>query len=491
MVILQADASQPSPSPSPWLIAASVAALGGLGAIAVAASRRGGRTYRDAEGTFTRDKPLPQGIPWHREDRDHYTSELGRVYRAASGGWLAQPNGDERTYEPHWRGGTLAQAKATVERYGVPRSGHAYFSRLPAGEHWVTIGGHPEGEHQHVGGQPVLIDAGGHIVGGGPGAMHGQKVGDPEAWSHAHTTKQAPRGPFSKRDEDDYNRFTNYPTTVEKMNAEYEAGVEQREDGAADTLRRWGIDTVPPDVQEALDAVARAKVHETREDIRARGIAPGAYIVGPSNYKGNHDRADTIRRNAWEATEKAEARLQRALAHHNPNGPISSDEANAADRLRDRVEKAQRLQETMKAANAIIRRKTSAEEKVAALRDLGISEANAYKLLQPDFMGRVGFPDYETRNNLANIKRMQDRITQLERNRGEAASEHHFNGGRVVDNPDDNRVQIFFEGRPSEEVRAKLKANGFKWAPSIGAWQRMRSSAHVFEVAKSIVDHAA
>lgn len=47
-----------------------------------------------------------------------------------------------------------------------------------------------------------------------------------------------------------------------------------------------------------------------------------------------------------------------------------------------------------------------------------------------------------------------------------------FDGGRVEANKADNRLQIFFDGKPDEGTRDELKANGFRWAPSVGAWQR-------------------
>lgn len=34
------------------------------------------------------------------------------------------------------------------------------------------------------------------------------------------------------------------------------------------------------------------------------------------------------------------------------------------------------------------------------------------------------------------------------------------------------RYQIIFDGKPDAEIRTLLKSNGFKWAPSQGAWQR-------------------
>lgn len=43
----------------------------------------------------------------------------------------------------------------------------------------------------------------------------------------------------------------------------------------------------------------------------------------------------------------------------------------------------------------------------------------------------------------------------------------------VVKNNDMMRLQLFFEGVPSAEIRTILKSNGFKWAPSQKAWQRL------------------
>lgn len=47
-----------------------------------------------------------------------------------------------------------------------------------------------------------------------------------------------------------------------------------------------------------------------------------------------------------------------------------------------------------------------------------------------------------------------------------------FTGGRVVANAEKNRLQVIFDNKPSDAVRAELKANGFHWATSARAWQR-------------------
>lgn len=39
------------------------------------------------------------------------------------------------------------------------------------------------------------------------------------------------------------------------------------------------------------------------------------------------------------------------------------------------------------------------------------------------------------------------------------------------------RVQFIFDSKPDAETRDLLKANGFRWAPSQGAWQRQLTPA--------------
>jgi hypothetical protein len=43
---------------------------------------------------------------------------------------------------------------------------------------------------------------------------------------------------------------------------------------------------------------------------------------------------------------------------------------------------------------------------------------------------------------------------------------------KVFQNTADNRLQLFFPGKPEEETIQKLKSRGFKWSPRNKAWQR-------------------
>ena len=75
-------------------------------------------------------------------------------------------------------------------------------------------------------------------------------------------------------------------------------------------------------------------------------------------------------------------------------------------------------------------------------------------------------------NNNAEIRRIRARIEQVRQHEDTQFAGWEFDGGRVEANKADNRLQIFFDGKPDEGTRDELKANGFHWAPSVGAWQR-------------------
>ena len=72
---------------------------------------------------------------------------------------------------------------------------------------------------------------------------------------------------------------------------------------------------------------------------------------------------------------------------------------------------------------------------------------------------------------------MKKRIAQLEKASTRETTEYDFQGVcRVVENVEENRLQFFFDGKPDAETRAVMKSNGFRWAPSQGAWQRQLTS---------------
>ena len=118
-------------------------------------------------------------------------------------------------------------------------------------------------------------------------------------------------------------------------------------------------------------------------------------------------------------------------------------------------------QEMMKDVNSMVRKGKikEAEEK--------------YNLkLKPNCWGNIGFESYELRNKLANIKRLEEQVKQIDNLRSNELAGFSFNGGTVEFDKEEIRWNIFFDEKPNEEIRSKIKARGFKWSPRRGAWTR-------------------
>ena len=152
-------------------------------------------------------------------------------------------------------------------------------------------------------------------------------------------------------------------------------------------------------------------------------------------------------------------------------GGISSDDPQAVEKLEAKLATLEKHQEMMKAANAAIRMKDPAKGD-AKLAELGYTPEDIAKLRAPDFCGRIGYPAYELQNNNANIRRIRGRIAEPKKRTESTPEGWEFDGGRVVVNTAENRLQIIFDGKPNADVRTELKGEGFRWAPSQGAWQR-------------------
>jgi hypothetical protein len=202
------------------------------------------------------------------------------------------------------------------------------------------------------------------------------------------------------------------------------------------------------------------------------------------HHRRDIERMDNALRGAVEEREKAESYLERAEAAES-NQTISSDDPQAADKIKTKIAGLEANQELMKSINKTFKQTgrlpEDLTEKVrqAALRNMSVW-AGVYK--QP-------FPSYELTNNNGNISRLRKRLLELETHKDDVTTEKEVNGIKIVDNVFENRLQIFFPYIPAVEIRSKLKGAGFHWSPSYGCWQRQRSNAasyHAEEIVKEV-----
>lgn len=216
-------------------------------------------------------------------------------------------------------------------------------------------------------------------------------------------------------------------------------------------------------------------------------------LVGHHSERGH--RADLRRaHNAMDkcCEESSKAKHYARKAESVGKGGISSDDPEALVKLRAQLAGLKNAQQCMKDANRVIRlTKGGDDEKASALVALGwLTDAQARKLLEKDFAGRIGFPSYKLTNNNANIKRIEERIKDLETAQTRESKEESGRGYIYREDTEENRVMFLFEGKPAEEIRTILKSNGFKWSPTRGAWVRNLNNGGVYraKVVRSTLD---
>jgi hypothetical protein len=154
--------------------------------------------------------------------------------------------------------------------------------------------------------------------------------------------------------------------------------------------------------------------------------------------------------------------------------PIMSGDSDAVERLKEKIEAAEKLQAEMKAVNAAHKAflKNPASLDASLLSDALKAKIRAYK---PQYSWEPHpIAPFEMTNNNANIRRMKGRLVEVGRNQAIEATEAEGEHARMEDCPADNRVRLFFPGKPSPEVRDRLKASGFRWTPTLGCWQAYR-----------------
>ncbi len=200
-------------------------------------------------------------------------------------------------------------------------------------------------------------------------------------------------------------------------------------------------------------------------------------LVGHHSEKRDRNYRDKIHRTfsrGYDTLKEAERLERRATAAENSDA-IFSDDPNAVEKLREKAADLEKLRARAKEINRAVRSK----QPKAALEALGLTEKQIANALTPDFAGRLGVPSYVLTNTGSEIRRIRERIAQIERV-GQADGQAETICDIRIEQSE-NRVRMFFPDKPAADVRAELKRYGFRWSPMAGAWQRHANAAAWYE----------
>ena len=238
---------------------------------------------------------------------------------------------------------------------------------------------------------------------------------------------------------------------------------------------------VDPMYHEKIDSLLATYIRKLADNMNTsfsiEARCPSIMIAGPANFPTRKkEQQNAARDRNYQEYKEIQGMLDKIRCVG--TGGISSDDPDAREKLAAKIAKLQALQETMKAVNAYYNKNNTLE----GCTDL--TPAQAEKLtasMSRDWrQSPRPFESYQLTNNNANIRRLQQRLEGMKRLAENPLSGWGFDGGRVEANADDNRLQVFFDEKPDEEKRGEMKRNGFRWAPSAGAWQRQLTRNAVY-----------
>ena len=230
---------------------------------------------------------------------------------------------------------------------------------------------------------------------------------------------------------------------------------------------------VDPQYHEKIDSLLATYCRKLAANIN-KGLeietrCPSWLITGGSNFPvRKKEKQNAARESNWREYQDIQGLLSKIQSVG--MGGISADDPNAIEKLENKLAKLEAYHQKVKTVNAYFRKHKSVEgcpvltaAEIASMTAEINSERSMYKM---------PYPPYELQYNNAEMRRLKQRIESLKARDRTNFVGWEFDGGRVEPNTADNRLQIYFDEKPTADVREELKKNSFNWSPKAKVWQR-------------------
>lgn len=189
--------------------------------------------------------------------------------------------------------------------------------------------------------------------------------------------------------------------------------------------------------ERAEKADKRSQSHYERHRDIASVIPMGQPILighhSEKRHRNDLKRIDNEMRKSIQESEKADY-YRNKVDNIDNSKVISSDDPQAIEKLKARIEELEKAKEEVK--------------------------ARPHEWYELPYLN-------------ADIRRLKDRIKEIQELEELQFEDITFTGGKAILNRDINRLQLLFDTIPDEETRTLLKRHGFKWSRYEQAWQRL------------------
>ena len=222
-------------------------------------------------------------------------------------------------------------------------------------------------------------------------------------------------------------------------------------------------------IDRLLDTYARRLAENMNQGYAITARVPSILIAGGSNFparqKEKQNRAADANMAEWRQIQGLLDKIRGT-----GRGGISADDPEAVQKLKSKLAGLEQEQERMKAVNAYYRKHKTldgcpqltpdeVERRKAAMAQSWLADPHPYE-------------SYALTNNNANIRQTKKRIEELSAKKETEFEGWAFEGGEVKMDVQSNRLQVFFHEKPDRDTCSAMRHGGFRWAPSVGAWQR-------------------
>jgi len=207
---------------------------------------------------------------------------------------------------------------------------------------------------------------------------------------------------------------------------------------------------------------------------RNEASCPSVLVSGRDNFPVQKKEKQNRRRESldkeWKYLNDYFDKIERLLTMEPCIPSILSDNKNAVELLRDKIEKLEEKQARMKTINKYYRKNKTLD----GCPELTQGQIKILKAAMEDSFHYEDKPfmSWQLSNNNTVIKNTKKRLEELMNLKEEGVKEQENRFFKVIENIELMRLQLIFEGKPESEVRDILKRNGFKWSPKNICWQR-------------------
>ena len=212
---------------------------------------------------------------------------------------------------------------------------------------------------------------------------------------------------------------------------------------------------------------------------------PSVMISGSGNYNiKKHNKQMASWGKNYQFYEDKVAAIESKIKNLGSSGTevIRGDEEDALEKLEAKVEYMKYWHQVMVEANKYYRKNKTLDGFEGAEPDEIERVKKALADMKQIGIHDVPYPQYKLTNDNQNIKRLEDRISELKSLKENSAPEEVNDIYKLWTDKQDMRIRISFEiGKPDQEIIDLLKGKSFKWSRSNGVWQRQLTKNAVYD----------